>query len=370
MRIVIDCRPLAGPWGGVRRYTQSLVEALARNDRDNEYALSGLPRSWDEPSFSPHVGVYRDRYPMARFIDQVRLTSVSGQIDLYHGTNYMAPLVADYPTVLTVHDLSVNLLPKTHPMRRRLRHRLLPVLCRRASRIIADSMNTKRDLVRCHDIQADKIDVIYLASGANLERVRDPQVLRAVHERYGLPERFLLYVGSVEPRKNLPSVLEAMAALKAAGRPESLVIAGRGEPKYLAHVRAVLRRNGLEEGKDVHLIGPVAETDLAALYSMCTLFVYPSLYEGFGLPPLEAMACGAPVLLADNSSLSELFESSSAFVDLDRPDGLLRAIETLLDSDSLREEFVEKGLKRAQSRTWDDIAVETLAVYRRAVEER
>jgi glycosyltransferase involved in cell wall biosynthesis len=314
------------------------------------------------------MSVHRDRYPMARFIDQLRLTSVPGRLDLYHGTNYMAPLIANFPTVITVHDLSVNLLPKTHPFRRRLRHRLLPTLCKRSARIIADSMNTKRDLVRCYGIPEDKIDVIYLASGSNLQRVSDAKALAAVRARYGLPERFLLYVGSVEPRKNLPSVLEAVASLRESGRPESLVIAGRGEPKYLAHIRTVLRQNGLQEGRDVHLIGPVAEEDLAGLYSLCTLFVYPSLYEGFGLPPLEAMACGAPVLLADNSSLSELFETSSAFVDLDRPDGLLLAVEMLLDSEDLRDEFVEKGLKRAQSRSWDDIAVETLDVYRRASE--
>lgn len=370
MKIAIDCRPLAGPWGGVRRYAQSLVEALARNDRENEYALCGLPRSWDEPSFGPNVHAYRDRFPMARFVDQVRLTSVPGSVDLYHGTNYMAPLSASFPTVITVHDLSVNLFPKTHPMRRRLRHRLLPVLAHRAARIIADSINTKRDLVRCHRIPPDKIDVIYLAAGSNLKRVTDLKALKGVCERYGLPERFLLYVGSVEPRKNLPSVLEAVAALKASGRPQSLVIAGRGEPGYVAHIRHVLRQNQLEEGVDVHLIGPVAEGDLAALYSLCELFVYPSLYEGFGLPPLEAMACGAPVLLANNSSLTELFETSSAFIDLERPDGLLLAIETLLDSADLRDQLVEKGLKRAQSRTWDDIAIETLDVYRRAAASR
>ena len=370
MRIAIDSRPLVASWGGVRRYTQSLIEALARNDRDNEYALCGLPRSWDEPSFGPNLRVHPDRFPMARFIDQLRLTSVSGHIDLYHGTNYMAPLSGRFPTVITVHDLSVNLLPKTHPVRRRLRHRLLPKLCHGASRIIADSRNTKLDLVRCMQVPEDKIDVIYLAAGSNLERVEDEKALTAIRKRYGLPERFLLYVGSVEPRKNLPSVLEAVSVLKESGRPESLVIAGRGEPKYLAHIRSVLRANHLVEGEDVHLIGPVAEADLAGLYSLCALFVYPSLYEGFGLPPLEAMACGAPVLLANNSSLSELFEESSAFVDLDRPDGLLLAIETLLDSADLRAQLVEKGLKRAQSRTWDDIAIETLDVYRRAAEER
>ena len=363
MRIAIDCRPLAGPWGGVRRYTESLVQALARNDRQNQYALCGLPSHWDEPSFGPNVEVYRDRFGLTRFLDQVRLSSVPGPIDLYHGTNYTAPLTGRFPTVLTVHDLSVNLLPETHPLRRRLRHRLLPLLCNRAVRIIADSMNTKRDLVRCHGISPDKIEVVYLAAGDNLKRENDGEILRRVAGRYGLPERFLLYVGSVEPRKNLPSLLAALATLKASGRDERLVVAGRGEPRYLAHIRAVLRHHQLEEGSDVHLIGPVAERDLAALYSLSELFVYPSLYEGFGLPPLEAMACGAPVLLSNNSSLSELFGTSSAFVDLERPGGLSQAIERLLESPDLRAQLVEKGLKRAQSRTWDDIAIEMLAIY-------
>ena len=366
MRIAIDCRPLAGPWGGVRRYTESLVQALARNDRHNLYALCGLPSHWDEASFGPNFEVCRDRFQLTRFVDQVRLTSVPGPIDLYHGTNYTAPLTGRFPTVLTVHDLSVNLLPETHPLRRRLRHRLLPRLCRRATRVIADSMNTKRDLVRCHGISPEKIEVVYLAAGEDLARVTDERVLRGVADRYGLPDRFLLYVGSVEPRKNLPAALAALAALKASGRQERLVIAGRGEPKYLAHIRAVLRHHQLEEGSDVHLIGPVAERDLAALYSLCELFVYPSLYEGFGLPPLEAMACGAPVLLSNNSSLSELFGTSSAFVDLERPGGLLQAIETLLESPDLRAQLVEKGLKRAQSRTWDDIAIEMLDIYERS----
>jgi len=366
MRIAIDCRPLTRPWGGVRRYAQSLIEALARNDRENEYALCGLPRNWDEPSLGRNVAFHRDRIPLARFIDQLRLTSISGPIDLYHGTNYMAPLSAPFPTVITVHDLSVKLLPETHPMPRRLRHRLLPRLCHKANRIIADSMNTKRDLVRLYEVPEDKVDVVYLAAGSNLARVEDEKVLATARERYDLPERFLLYVGSVEPRKNLPSALDALAALKASGREECMVIAGRGEAKYVAHIRAEMQKNGLVEGRDVHLVGHVAEADLAALYSLCSIFVYPSFYEGFGLPPLEAMACGAPVLLANNSSLSELFETSSAFVDLDRPDGLLLAIETLLDSADLRAELIEKGLKRAQSRTWDDIALETLDVYRRA----
>ena len=112
MRIAIDCRPLAGPWGGVRLYTEILVHALARNDRQNQYALCSLPSQWDEPSFGPNFAIHRDRFQLTRFVDQVRLTSVPGPIDLYHGTNYTAPLTGRFSTVLTVHDLSVNLLPE------------------------------------------------------------------------------------------------------------------------------------------------------------------------------------------------------------------------------------------------------------------
>lgn len=366
MRIAIDASPLAGPWGGVRRYTLGLLRALARVAPENDYELVGLPRGFTCRELGEGFSVHPQRMRLERFVDQFRLSAPVGPIDLFHGTNYTAPLWRSFPVVLTVHDLSVALFPETHPRRRRLRHRLLPTLCRGASRIIADSRNTMLDLVRCYGIPPERIDVIYLAAEERFHPVTDAAELEDIVARYALPERFVLYVGSVEPRKNLPVLLETLGTLRREGRPETLVIAGGGEPRYLAAIRRVIRNAGLVEGEDVRLTGPVDDADLPALYSLCTLFVYPSLYEGFGLPPVEAMACGAPVLIPHNSSLAELYEEASAFVDLTRPDGMVRAMRTLLDDAALRAELIEKGRKRAQSRSWEDIAAETLDVYRRA----
>jgi glycosyltransferase involved in cell wall biosynthesis len=368
MRVAIDVGPLMGQWGGIRRYTVELVRALSRIDSRNEYALSGAPNHWvEELALGSKFEGFPTKSRRHHLIDLIRLSSIPGRVDLFHATNYSAPLVPRFPTVVTVHDLTVVLFPKTHPLRRRLRHRLLPRFCHQAARVIADSHNTKRDLVRCYGIEPEKIDVIYLAVDDRMRRISDSTALQVVRERYRLPDIFNLFLGSVEPRKNLGVLLEATRTLKEARSEHRLVIAGRPEPDYLATVRRTIRRLGLIEGEDVILTGQVDDRDLPALYSLCTLFVYPSLYEGFGLPPLEAMACEAPVLVPNNSSLSELYQECGALFDLERPEDLVGVMRELLDNPQQRAELAEYGRKRAHARSWDDLAAETLDVYERAV---
>lgn len=368
MKIAVDVHPLQGPWGGVRRYTVELIRALSRIDAHNDYALCGLPAHWaEELELGKNFDGHPPRNAMIRALDQIRLTSVPTPVDLFHGPNYAAPLITNYPTVITVHDLSVALFPRTHPFKRRLRHRLLPTLCRRAARVIADSQNTKRDLVQHFNLPPDKIDVIYLAVGENIKRIANTEALDAVRQRYDLPDTFNLFLGSVEPRKNLNVLLEATAALKAEGLEHRLVIAGMPEAGYITQLQRAIRRLGLSEGDDVRFVGPIDDRHLASLYSLCTLFVYPSLYEGFGLPPLEAMACEVPVLVPNNSSLAELYGECGVLFDLDTRDGLVNAMRSLLDSSSERAELGERGLKLAGKRNWDDIASETLDVYERAI---
>ncbi len=368
MRIAVDVRPLDGPWGGVRRYAVELVRALSRVDSHNEYALCGLPNHWaEELKLGSNFDGHPPRNTLVRILDQIRLTSVPMPIDLFHGTNYSAPLITNYPSVITVHDLSVVLFPKTHPLKRRLRHKLLPGLCHKAARVIADSQNTKRDLVRHYSLPPDKIDVIYLAVGENIKQITDPLSLDAVRQRYALPDQFNLFLGTVEPRKNLNVLLEATSHLKAERREHRLVIAGKPKAGYVHQLQRAMRRLGLKEGEDVQFIGSVDDRHLASLYSLCTLFIYPSLYEGFGLPPLEAMACRTPVLVPNNSSLSELYGESGALFDLESRDGLVDTMRALLESREQREELGERGAKLAEKRNWDSIGSETLAVYERAL---
>lgn len=366
MRIAVDAGPLAAPMGGIRRYTESLLHGLARIDRSNRYLLYNLPSSVEPLWFGENFTHVAAPVGLLRLLRYIRLPC---DADLVHGTNYTAPVVDRRPLVLTIHDLTVHLLPQTHPTARRVLHRMLPVLCRRARRIIAVSHTTKRDLVYHYRVAPEKINVIYLSVDASFHPVRDAKMLASVRSRYNLPGRFALFVGCIEPRKNLSALLQPLRVLKASGMGLALVIAGRAEPEYQRQLRHRIRLAGLSEPHDVVFTGPVPEGDLSALYSLSEMVVYPSLYEGFGLPPLEAMACGTPVVLPRNSSLAELYEGSGLLVDLSDPKGLAEAIRNLTGCSELRSYYVERGLKFAQSRTWDDAAAETLQVYEKSLRD-
>jgi glycosyltransferase involved in cell wall biosynthesis len=366
MRVGIDATPLVAPPGGIRRYTESLLHGLNGIDDGNEYVLFGPRADAKCPPLGGRFQWDTVDFPLKGVVDQFRMVGSSGKLDLFHGTNYVAPLWSRSPTVITVHDLTVHLFPSMHPAMRRLRHRLLPRLCHRAARIIADSFNTKSDLVRHFQLPPEKIDVVHLAVGGEFQPLRDARRLDAVRRRYGLPDSFVLFLGTVEPRKNLPRLIDAMKRLAREGVRLPLVIVGDGDTRYVRELRSTIRRSGLELGRDVLMAGYVEDGDLPALYSLCEVFVYPSLYEGFGLPPLEAMACGAPVVVSSNSSLGEFYRDSGLQVDPCRSDLIADAIACLVRGSELRREFAERGLKRARARTWKDVASETVAVYRRA----
>ncbi len=367
MRIGIDARPLAAKSGGIRRYTERLIQGLGAIDSDNEYVLYGAPPGLELLNLKSNLVVDSARYPGKRYFDHVYLPRSNDNLDLFHGTNYMAPLVGRFPSVLTVHDLTVQLFPENHPRTRRLRHRVLPHLCRRAARIITDSHNTKKDLLRLFGIPASKVDVVYLAADASFNPVRDEGELDRVRIRLGLPESFALFVGTLEPRKNLPLLIRSMATLMKEGVTQRLVIAGEGNPRYVRSLLDVTRQQGLQVDSDVIFTGALDESDLAPLYSLCDLFVYPSIYEGFGLPPLEAMACGAPVLLPNHSSLAELYSECALLANFEPKDEFVAALRSMLSSPELLSEMSKKGLKHARSRSWQDTANETLHVYEQAV---
>jgi glycosyltransferase involved in cell wall biosynthesis len=362
VRIGIDARPLRASTGGIRRYALGLIESLAAAYPEEEFVLYGGPRGAPVPG-GPNVRATAIDFPGKRWLDEVVL--LGREIDVFHGTNYWAPLRSRVPTVVTVHDLSVKVHPETHPLRRRLRHTLVPRHCRAAARVIADSRSTAADLERLVGVPEDRVDVIHLAVAPWFRRVTDPQVCERVQERYALPDAFVLYVGAVEPRKNLAALLRAFATLRREGVATSLVIAGAGVPAHLAELRRVAEGLRLREGRDVLFLGAVGDADLPALYSLCRVFAYPSIHEGFGLPPLEAMACGAPVVLLGNSALKELYADCS--VAPANEAGLADALRRALLDEALRRALVARGLERARARTWAQVAAETFGVYRRAL---
>lgn len=371
MRIGIDASPLRVPSGGIRRYTEELIDGLVRLDSPHRYVLYHAPRDRDLFPSKRFGEIERDPLDFRgkRYVDALHLARASRTIDLYHGTNYSVPLFSRIPTVVTVHDLSVQLVPQSHPISRRMKHRLLPTICRRATRIIADSHQTRQDLVRLYELDESKIDVVHLGVSRSFRPVTDEAELSKVRARYRLPSAFILYLGALEPRKNLEALIGAFAILRRAGADsgKALVIAGKGLESYEQKLRAHALESGLMPGRDVHFPGFIEDRDLGALYSSSALFVFPSRYEGFGLPPLEAMACGVPVVLARNSSMTEVYEGTCAMVDADDPKVLADAIHAMLDGPRRREDEASRGLELARSLGWEKACSETLAVYERAV---
>jgi len=366
MRVGIDVTPLCMRSGGIPRYVEKLVAGLAEIDCPERFALCGPADPAQLANLAPGVGRDRSGFPLERYAKQIHPIG-AGKLDLFHAMNYLPPLLLRVPTVLTVHDLTVQLFPSTHGAVRRLRHRLLPSMCHRAVRIIADSHSTKHDLVRLFGLPEEKIDVVHLAAGEEFHPINDPDELERVRWRYGLPRHFVLYLGDLNPRKGLEVLLNAHARLRRHGCPYPLVLAGEGDPQYVESLTRTASEFGLELGEGLLMPGHVRESDLPALYSTCELFVYPSAYEGFGLPPLEAMACGAPVLVPDNSAFFELYKGSPMLFKLDSTESLVEAMDRALTSCEWRGTLVDSGLKQAERRTWSTVAQETLDCYRRAL---
>jgi glycosyltransferase involved in cell wall biosynthesis len=295
----------------------------------------------------------------------VRRVARALRLDLYHFTNNVAPLGFGPPYVVTIHDLSTRLYPETHPLRRRLMHRLqLDPTGRRARRVITSSEAAAGDIVAVLGVPRERVDVVPLAAGDQFRRVADPAALAAVRARYGLEERFVLYVGNIEPRKNLARLAEAFARVAEPG--VTLALAGG----LAWHTQGVLERiEALGLGLRVRLLGYVPDEDLPALYSAADVFAYPSLYEGFGLPVLEAMSCETPVLASRVATLVEVAGGAARLVDPYSVDEIAAGLGALLSDAEERKRLAAAGLARAGQFSWEATARGTLAVYRRALGE-
>jgi glycosyltransferase involved in cell wall biosynthesis len=368
MKVGIDIRSIFGERSGVGQYTYHLVKALAKVDRENGYLLYSKC-AYDLDFLGNDA--FRVRIPKPRLwklwtqvsvpIDTRRLG-----IDVFHGTNFMVPRFATVPTVATVHDLTAQLFPSTHTIYNRFVQRIVPFTLGRCKCIITGSQNTKRDIISHFQIDEGKITVIPYGVSDAFEKRQDRAYLGEIRKKLGLPSRYILYVGTLEPRKNLPFLINAFARLKKEEHLDHrLVLAGARGWRYRQIFRTIEERNLV---KDVLTLGYVRQEDLPGLYTMADLFVYPSLYEGFGLPPLEAMACGVPVITSNSSSLPEVVGNAAMTFDPRDSRGLVEKMRTLMGDEELRRSYIEQGSIRARQFTWERTARETLKVYAIAAE--
>lgn len=373
-RIVLDGLPLQVRSAGIGVYTEALVRELAAQHPAVEFVLFGFrwPRARrDAPPlapFPPNVHwVTSLAYLVtagAPILGMPRLLSIDSVLSpstLYHATNYAAPRTRRVPLVLTVHDLALLRFPELGtPGLRRLIARV-PRAARAARRVIADSEATARDLRELVGVAAERIRVVHLGCDIRFRPVPDSAERRAVLARYGICEPYLLHVGTIEPRKNLPVLVRACAQLRAArGLPQRLVLAGERGWGYEALRREL---DALTTDLRVDIVGPIAADDLPAVYSAADLLAHPSLYEGFGLPVIEAMACGTPVVTSDAGSLPEVVGDAARCVNPRAVDAIAAALGELLADPAQRRILSERGRARAARFTWERCARETFAVY-------
>jgi len=286
---------------------------------------------------------------------------------LFHATEHLLLPLRGLPTVLTIHDLIFRHLPEHHkPLNRWYLNATLPLYCRRASHLIAVSEQTKRDLVALYHLPPEQITVIYEAAAPHFAP-QPPATVAAVRARYGLPERYVLFVGTLEPRKNLIRLLAAFERLHAEQLTEALVIVGKKGWLY-EDFFAALERSPARPA--VLFPGFVPDADLPAFYSGAQVLAFPSLYEGFGLPLLEALGCGTPVVCSNVSSLPELAGDAALLVDPTDVEALTAALRRVLTGADLRADLRERGLRRAAQFSWARAAQETLALYQRVGDSR
>lgn len=370
MRIAIDAHSVGTRLGGNESYAINLIEALAEVDTTNQYTLYVTKRDaldrfkgrW--PNFSvrstlPHTPLVRIPLTLSRELRR-------NPVDILH-VQYTAPPFTPCPVVVTVHDLAFEHLPETFKRRSWMQLRLtVRNTAKKAAHIITVSDYSRRDIIETYGIDPNRISVTYESAAPQFVPISDDQELARVRQTYGIDEDYILCVGAIQPRKNLGRLIAAYSLLRREhpeGKLPQLVLAGKCAWLYGETLRTIKE---LEDNNSVILTGYVPDADLPALYSGALCFVYPSYFEGFGLPPLEAMRCGTPVIVGNRTSLPEVVGNAGLLIDPFDVGQIASAIKKLINDSDLRSLLRVKGLERAKQFDWKKTARQTLAVYEKA----
>lgn len=378
MHIGIDAHAIGAQQGGNETYIRNLIRALAALDADNRYTIylanAQAAAEWQNgfvvqhPNFS--VRLLPPPTPLVRVPVFLTYELRRRPVDVLH-VQYTAPPFCPAPVVATIHDLAFEHLPETFTRRGSLQLKLtVRRTARRAARIATVSEYSRQDLLRTYRLAPEKVVTTY--NGIEPHFTTQPRAAdeaAQVRRRFGIAREFLLAVGSLQPRKNLERLIRTYARLR------------REQPDFAPQLVIVGRKLWLAESifaevsrqpwaSDVILTGYVSDDDLPALYRTASAFVYPSLFEGFGLPPLEAMACGTPVITSNISSLPEVAGSAALLIDPLNEQELAAALQRILNDQPLRARLRAEGVRQAAKFTWRDAAEKTLQLYRESYEAR
>ena len=371
MRIGFDAKRAFSNFSGLGNYSRLIISALSDYYPDNQYYLY-IPHSWKQNAIQLHTNQYL-RFPdnwisssFHQFWRSYLLASklASDRIELYHGLSNELPFRSGNKKVkkiVTIHDLIFLRFPHWYPvLDRKIYQKKSRYSCQQADRIIAISRQTKSDIIEFYRIDEEKIDVVYQSCDPIFSEILEKKEKKSVLAKYELPSQYMLYVGTIEERKNL---LGLITAIEIGSIDIPLVVVGR-PTSYANKVKSYIARKSIE---NILFLDQVPSRDLPALYQKAMLFIYPSNFEGFGLPILEAMNSGTPVITSKGSCFSEAGGKHTLYVDPSNIDELSDAIDRVLSDSSLRKKMVEKGLKHASKFNREAMAHNLMKVYEKTL---
>ena len=403
MTIGIDIRVLAkGTRTGIEEYVLNLLPRLLPLDKKVKYKLfynAFRKVELDYPWLNlPNVELCEFKIPnrlffaSARYLGQPKIDRFLEGIDIYFNPHFfVAPVSSRCRKIITFHDLSFEHHPQLFSYRKILWQKFLMNTrqeARKADKIMADSFSTKEDLVKIYKIDPTKIEVVYLGVSKDFKLFKkDNTQLKKVRKKYNLPRSFILYFGTIEPRKNLILVIKAFEALKEEFTPHLSRIGRLGDRLNVSHLsskgagftdlklviagaKGWLYKDIFKKVKnskykeDIIFTGFIDDKDKPYLYNLANIFVYPSFFEGFGFPPLEAMACGTPTIVSNASSLPEIVGNGAIMIDPYNVDELTFAIRKVLEDKDLQSDLIKKSLKQAKKFNWDKTAKEVLGIFK------
>ena len=371
-RIGIDARFYSSHFTGIGRYTAELVARIPLLAPDIEFVVFLAPEQYAE--FLPPAANVRAVAVTARHYSVGEQTGFlkalrAEKLDVVHFTHFNAPLLYQRPSVVTIHDLTLHRYPgkkMTKLMHRAAYHAVVRRSVAHARRIIAVSEHTKQDILEFLHTDPHKIAVVHNGIGDEFVPAKKRGALpMELATKYGITQEYLLYTGVWRDHKNLLGLLEAVAQMQQAGWQGQLVLTGRPDAVYAPELHAAAARLGV--AARLVCTGLVPEEELLALYQHARVYVFPSFYEGFGFPPLEAMACGTAVAVSRRSSLPEVCGEAAAYFDPENPGNMARVMSQVWTDDALRQRLQAMGIVHAKKFRWEQAAEETLAVYRAAL---
>lgn len=372
MRIGIDARAIYRNLDGIGRYSLNLIRALAKIDKENEYVifrnnLFGEPIV-ESPNFREvHIGFpplsLRTGFYLGRLVKKEN-------VDIFHSLFFIAPFWGIDNLVVTVHDLMALNFPGFFSGRNFLTSKyaylfhkyMIPRAILRSGKLIAVSNSTKSDLEQFFNLNSNKVSVIHEAADPSFRKIENTETLETYRRNVLLPENFILYVGNTKPYKNISTLLRAFKLFKTTWKSDYFLVVAGKKDRFHQTTFQMAKELGLLS--NVRFFDNFTEKELPLLYNLAKLFVFPSYYEGFGLPPLEAISCGTPVIASSSASLPEILGEGATLIDPDDVNGFAKAMKDVLTNDGLRKQMSKKGIEQSKKFSWEKTAEETLSVYK------